>query len=339
MMRTSVPILLLLFACNPPRADISETQLPSDALPPANALAVRVHVAELTAFSPHISFSRGKLQSPHSARLAFQAQGYLEELHVANGQQVRAGQLLARLENQQQKFIVNERLIALEQAKSLYENRLAEFGDSTRYGGNWARIKEKLALNEGLHAAKVAYERARYDLMLTELRAPVAGIVEGLVINVHRNDYLEVIAQVVEYHLPGIKPGDEAEVMPLAHPDKKVRARVVEINPRVNEAGLALIRLQVRDIEGLVIGMNVDVRIFTNPNTALAIPKQAVVKRPDGRTVAFTYSKGLAKWNYIELGKESDGIVAVNKGLQPGDSVIVTGVYQLAHDSRVTLAY
>jgi membrane fusion protein, multidrug efflux system len=345
-------LLSVLAACSQRSEPSQELLAKGQSIVQDNLVPVHIRIAEITDLSQTMRFARGKLQSPHSVQLVFQASGYLEEILVMNGQQVNAGQVLARLESKQQRLTLTERSIALRQAQSLYENRMAEFGDSIRYGQNWTRIKEKLALNEGLEAARVAYERAKFELSLSELRAPVMGVVEGLevragsfvtpgqfILNVHRNDFLDVVALVAEFNLPQLKTGDKADVIPLAYPDKMFQAELLEINPRVNENGLAQIRLRLFETKGLLPGMNVDVRLHPESSPMLSIPKDAIVRRPDGRTVAFTYSRGLAKWNYVELGVENGIQVAITKGLNPGDSVIVTGVYQLAHDSPVRLIY
>jgi len=54
--------------------------------------------------------------------------------------------------------------------------------------------------------------------------------------------------------------------------------------------------------------------------------------------VVFTYQNGLAKWNYVEIEDEEEQHASVTSGIQEGDSVIVSSVFQLAHDSKVTLS-
>ena len=56
-----------------------------------------------------------------------------------------------------------------------------------------------------------------------------------------------------------------------------------------------------------------------------------------GKKVIFTFSKGKAKWNYVETVAENAGSYLVSKGLNPGDTVITTGNLNLAHDAGVEL--
>jgi multidrug efflux pump subunit AcrA (membrane-fusion protein) len=53
--------------------------------------------------------------------------------------------------------------------------------------------------------------------------------------------------------------------------------------------------------------------------------------------VVFTYESGLAKWNYVKTSFENSTQYVITEGLSPGDSVIVKGNLNLAHDAKVKL--
>ena len=92
----------------------------------------------------------------------------------------------------------------------------------------------------------------------------------------------------------------------------------------------------------LFSGMNVRVSVRRSLGNQLVIPKTAVVVRT-GKQVVFTLQKGKAVWNYVLTGLENatECIVSdksqagVTDGLLEGDTVIVTGNLNLAHEAEV----
>lgn len=338
----------LVSACsNVSSEDTLEEQAKSTVASSAT-IQVQVEIAKVQPLSTGMHYTRGKLRSPHEVELSFQIGGYLQGIFVKNGQQVKKGQTVAQLDDRQQKINLGEKQIAYEQAYSLYENKLAEYGDTTQYGATWERIKKKLALSEGLETAIVALNRASYELSQTHLVSPITGRIEGLelytgnliapsqaLLTIHRNDYLLAVAPVMEFNVNQLQIGDQADVIPVAQANKTYMAAISEINPLVDEQGQTQVKLRLTQVEGLLPGMNVDVRFHSEAKDRLLVPKLAIVNRSDGRKVVFVYERKLAKWKYVKVGEQDETHIAITEGLQEGDSIITTHVYQLAHDSPV----
>ena len=62
----------------------------------------------------------------------------------------------------------------------------------------------------------------------------------------------------------------------------------------------------------------------------------------DDKPVVFVYQsngedQGLSKWFYVELGRENEQFYEIKSGINPGDTIIVEGNYNLAHDSKVKI--
>ena len=51
----------------------------------------------------------------------------------------------------------------------------------------------------------------------------------------------------------------------------------------------------------------------------------------------FVAQSGLAKWQYVEMGEENERYVELKSAVLPGDSVIISGHYTLAHDAKVSI--
>ena len=77
----------------------------------------------------------------------------------------------------------------------------------------------------------------------------------------------------------------------------------------------------------------------------LVIPKTAVVLR-SGKQVVFTLQEGKAMWNYVHTGLENatEYVVSdksqkgIEEGLLEGDTIIVTGNLNLAHEAAVKVS-
>ena len=119
---------------------------------------------------------------------------------------------------------------------------------------------------------------------------------------------------------------------------------VSEINPLVDANGMVKVKADVNGEGKLFSGMNVRVSVRRNLGEQLVIPKTAVVLR-SGKQVVFTLKEGKAMWNYVNTGLENatEYIVSdksrkgVEDGLLEGDTVIVTGNLNLAHEAEVNV--
>jgi hypothetical protein len=85
----------------------------------------------------------------------------------------------------------------------------------------------------------------------------------------------------------------------------------------------------------------VKVKIETAVPGQLVVPKSAVVQRQN-QEVLFKYTNGIAFWTYVKTGYENSTSYTVtahpDKGgtLMAGDTVIISGNLNLAHESEVT---
>ena len=119
---------------------------------------------------------------------------------------------------------------------------------------------------------------------------------------------------------------------------------VSEVNPLVDTNGMVKVKADVNGEGKLFSGMNVRVSVRRNLGEQLVIPKTAVVLR-SGKQVVFTLKEGRAMWNYVHTGLENatEYVVSdksrkgVEDGLLEGDTVIVAGNLNLAHEAEVNV--
>ncbi|MFZ4523805.1 MAG: efflux RND transporter periplasmic adaptor subunit, partial [Bacteroidales bacterium] len=152
----------------------------------------------------------------------------------------------------------------------------------------------------------------------------------------------EVKFNVVESEVQEIHLKDEVQISPFSN-KKMYLGQISEINPVIDENGMVLVKALVKNQGGLMDGMNVKVIISKGIPDQLVVPKSAVLLR-DNQEVLFKYTKnGVAYWTYIQTLAENTTSYSVianpDKGatLAPGDTIIISGNLNLAHESKVEL--
>jgi multidrug efflux pump subunit AcrA (membrane-fusion protein) len=293
--------------------------------------------------------TNGRLQAVSKATVQFRVHEMVREVHVINGQWVKQGDLLAVLEEFPFASRLERALDQVARTRLELEDVLLGFGyflsDSLRVPENiWNMAKIKSGYNSALNDLA----EARYQLKGTRLTAPVDGIVSGLDVKPHNhsssyenfcvivdNSRLEARFPVLESETSMVTTGQPVELRPFAGRNRSYSGRVSGFDPRVDEQGMVMVRAIVNNPGGeLLDGMNVQVILKREIPDQLIIPREALVLR-QGRQVVFTLSDTLALWNYVETGMENSGQFTINNGLNEGQQVIVSGNFNLAHETRV----
>lgn len=347
-----LPVLffILVWSCSQSNRDaLIEEANSAEIIASESSYRVRTVQATVEPFSYPIQV-QGKVVARRSAPLSFQTTGVLDQLYMANAQYVRKGQLLASIYHEDRKLAVRDAEVALARARIEYQNQLAGYGDSLSQGERWQTIQKNIRLLSGLSTAEVTLDRAIYQEELSQIYAPFDGVVEGLkmsegslvtssqsIARLVDQSSLEVEVDIVEFNLGNLSKGDSAVVEVLASPGSYLSGRVREINPKVTEQGFVNVKVAIEETDRLLEGMTVMVSVFLPVSKALVVPRTAIVQK-SGKSVVFTEEDGLAKWNYVTLGRENADLVEILEGLSAGARVIVSNNLQLAHDSPVELA-
>ncbi|MGW8122315.1 efflux RND transporter periplasmic adaptor subunit [Roseivirga echinicomitans] len=310
----------------------------------AQPTEVRVATAEYRPFEFLVS-ATGTIESENELEIIFEGSGYLEELGIENGQKVKKGQVIGRLQNEKEKFALEKATVAFDKSYLNFRN------DSISRGSNITKdVINTFELNSGLKDARINLREAQISLENTIIRAPSDGIIVDLatkkgslisagkkLCDIYDGQNLTLTAKILETDFGYIKPGLVADVFPLARRDQSFVAKVDEINPRVDEFGMVQIELKLNQTEGLLPGMNANAIVRVPQAKHIIVPREAVVIK-QGKSVIFTVVNGTAQWKYVEIGLDNGTDVEVLDGLQDGDQVVLTNNIQLAHDAKVSIA-
>jgi len=220
------------------------------------------------------------------------------------------------------------------------------------------RVKRLLEINgnskEQFEQAKTAYELAKARLVKAQesardfsVVAPWDGLTSQLFTEVGDYNYtnprrplieiydptsLVVRSSVPERYAAHLKYKTPVSVTLDAYPDTVFGASISRIYPYLDE------RMRTRTVEVTITG-NVDLMpgMFARTRlqaglieSALVVPTQAITTTPDAKSIAFVMSDGKAWRRVVRTGIEEDGRVQITDGIQPGDSVIITGIMSLS---------
>lgn len=298
--------------------------------------------------------NNGKLVALRKSELQFRVGEQLEKLSIRNGDPVKAGYVIAQLNTFTYKQQLDNAQIQLKRTKLEMQNLLIGQGYNTLDTTDIPHhIFEMASVKSGYAEAVQSLETAEFNMESTRLIAPFNGILANIIqkrydrVNAGTtfctlidDSEFEVEFRMVESEVGDIRTNDEVQIIPFSN-QMIIKGRISEINPVVDENGLILVKALVTNSGGLMDGMNVKVLVEKEIPDQLVVPKSAVVLR-DNQQVLFKCTKdSIAFWVYVKTGYENSSSYSVHadpdKGgsLQAGDTIIVSGNLNLAHESKV----
>lgn len=230
-----------------------------------------------------------------------------------------------------------------------------------------ADYQEALADYESLQAESKAgrreagarVEKARADAKEIEARlrkcritTPIAGIVaekrkwtgeyvgggDAVIVTIIETGSVYAEVDVNERDISLLKGGESASVVADAYPGRAFSGKVSLISPVVNLKSRTLkVRIKVNN-EKLFLkpGMFARATIFVSRfKDAVAVPTEALLKNSAGRPAVFVALQGVAFLRNVEIGLQKENLVVIQKGVKPGELVIVEGQERLRDLSPV----
>ena len=345
-----LPLLVLLFACSSNKEkDENKNEETTDILPD-KPTEVKTKLIKVEMFHYEL-VSNGTVSAIRKADLRFQTSEVVTGIFVKNGDKVVKGQKLASLDTFKLRSNLEQTKDNLERARLELQDVLIGQGYSLN---NQSAIPEdimKIAkVKSNFDQSRINYEMAEYNLENASLIAPFPGVVANLFskennVPINSEPFCtivdikqpEVVFMVLENELSLVGKGDGVLVSPFSSGDYVSKGKILEINPVVDKNGMVRIKAIIDNSQNKFYdGMNVRVRVQRAVDKQLLIPKSALVLR-NNRKVVFTAKNGHAQWVYVETSLENSESYVVNDELHEGDSVIVDGNINLAHESPIVV--
>jgi membrane fusion protein (multidrug efflux system) len=274
------------------------------------------------------------LEAEADAEILAKAGGEVRRILVEEGDRVKAGQLLAVLDDRQLRLQAAQTRAALAKAERDFNRQVELHQKGLVSAGAFEGLKYDL------DNQRAANDLASLTLSYSEIRAPFAGIVStryvklgqelaigSKVFRVTDPTPLKAAVYVPERELARLKTGQTASISVDALAGRSFPAIVKLVSPTVDAATATFkVTLEVDDPKGdLKPGMFSRVGIvFERRSETLTIPRIALLDT-DGTSNVFVVASGKAEQRAIKTGLSSAGKIEVTEGLTGTEQVVVVG--------------
>jgi RND family efflux transporter MFP subunit len=339
---------------------------------------VEVQLASASLSSPSqadaVLTASGYVVAQRKAAVASKATGRLVALSVVEGDRVKSGQILARIEDTDVKASVDQAKANLK----LYEadlkdavqwlsrqKELLKSGVSMQsdYDGAEARYNRVLA---SIDVAKAAVTGAEVALENTLIRAPFDGTVltknadvgemvapmaasissRSAVVTIADMSSLQVEADVSESNIERIILNQPCEITLDAYPEVRYQGYVAKVVPTADRAkATVMVKVGFKSYDSKVLPeMSAKVLFLTKAIEAaqstvrpiLTIPLGSVATR-NGKKVVYAVRDNRAVEIPVIIGRDVGAMVEVTQGLSAGDKVIAGVGDQITDGTRVRI--
>ena len=286
------------------------------------------------------------IEAEAEAEVVAKVTGVVKQIFKEEGQMVRPGQVLAKLEDEQLILEVNQAKSSLdklinehERNESLYKNKILsqEAFEKTKFE---------------YHSQKATFDLARLKLNYTEIKAPIRGVISlryiklGNMVNLNQPvfritdfDPLLAVLHIPEKEMSKMKTGFPATLSADALTGKEFAGKILRISPVVNAAtGTFKVTVEVSDkTRSLKPGMFARVHIIydTHANTLL-VPKNAVITEDEEEAVFVVDGDKVIK-QLVQIGYTNTSHVEILSGLNEGDTIVITGLGSLKDGSKISI--
>ena len=333
-------IPLLLTACHDDPQQLKEKLLGSN----TEERVIPVGVQRIDSIGDIANSSYpGYLEEGQSIDMAFKHGGTLQQIKVKEGEKVRKGQMLARVDAPTLENTLRTAQATLDQAQDAYE-RLKKVHDN----GSLPEIKWK-EMEANLEKAQSAYDLAFAMVQDNILTAPFSGTVTNVNAQVGENiaplrpvmriistEGIVVKITVPENEIAKINVGDDADIIIPALNNRRYSGIVTEKSMTASLLTHSYpVKVTVNQPDkDLCPGMISKVVLHAEVGKGIVIPANAVLINKDGKFV-WVVEDGRATRRFITLAGYSGNGVIINDGLMTGDLVIVEGYQKVSEGMKV----
>lgn len=286
----------------------------------------------------------GVIEEEQSAALSFPLGGTVAGIGFDEGQQVRQGDLLARLDPTSAQQSYEAAAAALGQARDACERLEKLYDNNSLPEIQWVDAQTKL------RQAESAFGIAEKNLGDCELRAPFSGVVGARmatvgetalpgvpVITLLQIGRVKVRFAVPEGEIAALRADDGIEVCVAALGDRVFSAGRIEKGAKADAVAHTYDALAVIDNPAgeLLPGMVCRVVVASSADDALVVPVGAVQQAGDGRRFVWTVRGDSAVRTTVETGRMTGDGIEIVSGAAAGDRIVTGGMQKIGEGSKV----
>jgi membrane fusion protein, multidrug efflux system len=337
---------------------------PPAAPPPVPVTGAQVQRQDV----PIVLEGLGTVKAVYTATLRAQVTGTLEEVDYSEGQKVKRGQVLAKIDPRPYQAQLDQAIATLGRDQAHLDNAKANLDrDKPLFKQGYTtgrQLDTQTAmvsqLQNTIKADEASIDAARTQLSYTTIIAPFDGVTGIRLVDpgniVHLTDAtgLVVLTQVqpitVIFTLPSSDIPHVREA--LVQGEVQVDAYAADDKTELDTGHLLLIDNQADPTSGTVRlravfpnaagklwpGTFVNAHITTRVHQdGLTIPLTALLQGPQGPYVDVVDDKGVVATRPVTVGQSRNDQVLVLAGLTPGETVVTAGQYRLVDGTKVAI--
>mgnify|MGYP001827290935 FL=1 len=272
--------------------------------------------------------------------------GEVREILVEEGDNVRKGQVLARLDGDRLRLELSQSEANLNKLQRDYERNVDLKEKGLISTGDFDKIRYEM------EALEASYNLARLELDYTQIRAPIDGVVSNRyvrlgntvsvndpVFEVTSLDPLVAYLHVPEREYRNIREGQIVGIDIDALAGQRIVAAVTRVSPVVDpNTGTFKITIEISDEQRRIKpGMFGRISIVYDQHVnVLQVPRSAILE-DDGETSVFVVEDDKAMRRQVVTGYSNAGKIEVVEGLTDDDQVITVGQIGLKDEALVTI--
>ncbi|MBI3530124.1 MAG: efflux RND transporter periplasmic adaptor subunit [Betaproteobacteria bacterium] len=329
--------------------------------PQATPEARLVNVVRVTIGSTNsdVGYS-GEVRPRYETNVSFRVAGKIVARNVEVGGLVKKGDVLARLDPEDQQLNARSAQSQLAAARSEYEQSKAELERYTDlYKKEFISKAEFDRRQNAYNVAKARLEQAQAQLAVTknqtgytELAADHAGVVTAILIEVGqvvaagqtvmklaRTDDREVAISIPENRLSELSASKEIAISLWADPAKIYKGKAREVSPSADPVTRTYAaKISVLDADpAMKLGMTANVYLRGVQRTVAVMLPATALFQDNGHAAVWVVDKASSQVKLVpvEVGEYVEDKVAVLSGLNPGDMVVRAGVHKLFVGEKV----
>ena len=205
-----------------------------------------------------------------------------------------------------------------------------------------AQFTDISSLEMQVEQARSAVDTARSAVEKGKIKSPIDGVVLQVhvksgsyaqmgvpILTVGNPDQLQVVANLSEQDIRGVKTGQEVEVRWAGAPEQVVKGKVDRIAPTVSSPEMGQtetyikVYITIDDGAPLKPGATVDVVIYrVKPRKSLLIPNEAIKEEGNTKSV-FVVDNGTAKKVTVQTGHSNELYTEINGGIKANTKVVL----------------
>jgi len=299
----------------------------------------------------HFVEIQGAVEADDMVDVTSEAAGRILNLNAKEGQLVKKGQLIAKLDLEAMKKQIAELETSLDLANTVFERQ------SRLWNQNIGSELQYLEAKNTKERLEKSLETLNFQLSKANVYAPISGVVERVVVQsgemaspgfpivqILNTNKLKVVANVPENHLTAVRRGESVSVsFPALGTEQNARVsmigRMIDPSNRTFEVEANISN------QGGVIKPNLLAIMMINDfslEDVVTIPLELVQQEVGGKNYVYVVDADQegqkAKKVYVEIGESYNNEIVISSGLTGGEEIIVEGARNIAENELIEVS-